>query len=96
MLKVSKLGKVLVILIEYENGYNIPDFQKTNSRLGFKLDTFDDSIVKAAKKFAIIKKIAKVDYTVWSRYDPEGLNYRLKTQETEQTNSADPKGRAAD
>ena len=88
--------KVLVILIEYEKGYNIPDYKETNCSLGYKLDTFNDPIVSAAKAFAQSNHVEKDYYRIWSQYDAEGLRYRIERQNTEPTNAADPKGRAAD
>jgi hypothetical protein len=94
--RLSVGDKVLVILIEYEKGYNIPDYKETNCSLGYKLDTFNDPIVSAAKAFAQSNHVEKDYYRIWSQYDAEGLRYRIERQNTEPTNSADPKGRTAD
>jgi hypothetical protein len=81
---LSKNDKVMVFLIEYEGDYNIPDYQRSSCNLGVKIETFDDSIIEAAKRFAMRGFIGKEDYAIWKQYDPEGLVYRLQIQRYEQ------------
>ncbi len=81
---LSKGDKVLVFLIEYEGGYNIPDYQGSSCNLGVKLKTFYDPIIEAAKRFGIKGLIEEADQSIWKHYDPQGLAYRLKIQGAEQ------------
>lgn len=72
---------VIVFMVKYEGNWAIPDFNDSDIRIGIKIQTFQDDIVQAVKRFIESGIIEKNDYKIWQKIDPIGLKRRIEIQE---------------
>ena len=81
-----KIGdKVIVFLIEYQNAYALPDYKSLVTKIGYRLDSYQDKIVEVVKEQINVdmygnKKFLKKYVNVWKKYDPTGVKEMLERE----------------